>query len=358
MEHPVASGRPKSRHATQLAASILALTFYSSVAFLTSGCIAERGCGEGDPECSTSGTFALLSVIPRPAFLVGTNQGQIAKSTDGGQAWNVTLLSDPAFFVHGFGKGNGHIIAFGSDGGGTGAFYVTRNLDSWDGPFLLSGVSALTLGGGDGTSVYAQESGSSNFYRLDPDGGFSNIGSLGSGNGGVQMFQFTAGLWFVGDTPPDSTIYFGSDPTTLSVPSLAPTDQIVDLLLLNGNYLGVGTVDAFATSGGSLDTWNPLSYGTILTGICTNGNIGIASGPAGLVYTTSNGQTFNELSGSGINTGLGTNLEDIACSGESFVVIPLTSGDWAYSGDSGLTWNIITNPVGAGTPLTIDHLSL
>lgn len=342
----------------RILSALYPLIFLHVLFFSASACIAHRDCAEGDPTCSNSGTFALLSVLPKSAFLVGTNQGQIASSSDGGSTWKVTQLSDLSFFVQGFGKGPGYVVAFGTDGSATGAFYVSWNLETWEGPFVLAGVSSLTQGGGDGVTVYAQEPGSSNYYRLDPDGGFSNIAALGSGNGGIQMFQFVSGTWFAGDTPPDSTMFFGSDPTSLIGASTPPTDTISDLIFLNGNYLGVGPIDTFVTAGGSLDTWSPLGFVTILTGICENGFIGVASGPAGQIYTTLDAQSFNETSGNGIDTGLGVNLSDVACFGDSFVVIPVTSGNWVFSQNSGITWTTISNPVGSGTPLSIGHFSL
>ncbi|MCB1304396.1 MAG: hypothetical protein KDK37_08965 [Leptospiraceae bacterium] len=319
------------------------------------GCFAQLPCASGDPSCDARGILALLGKSSYNSFVVGTSDGQIAYSTDEGQSWNLASLGASNYNVSGFAVAQGTVFAFGDDSGGNGFYFTSTDLQTWLGPITVSG-NPLSFGSSDGSSVFVLSAATSNYFQLTYDAGPIPLGVIDTSTGGINLFKFYDGHWFVGDTPPaDPPLRYGTGLSSLAPPSGGVTDPVNDVVKIGTNYLLTGApggaVDAFV-SVGSLDSWMTISPGASFTAICGNGRIALAASTAGNVYSTTDAQSL----GSSTNTGLVAPLTDIACYGETFIVIPNATGNWALSSTAGASWNLITNPVGTGTPRAIEYI--
>lgn len=315
-------------------------------------CSIQLPCAPGDPSCSLEGVLALVPSNRPAAFLVGTDEAQVAHSADSGRSWEVALIGPSSYVVNGLAQAGERIFAFGDDGAGNGFFVSSRDLTNWSVPVIVSG-DPLIHGDSDGTTLYVVSSNSS-LYRIAENGSYNNLGDINTTAGGVTMLEFENGFWFAADDSggPDPFFLFGTDPAAFSIPSVSsPTDPTTDIAHVNGQYMAVGTVQTFVTNSGSLDNWQVYNSGTVETSICDDGTFAFAATTAGEVKITVDGQTL----GAPQSSGLGANPTDIGCNPFVIIMLPGASGNWAYSENGGLNWSPITNPVGTGSPKVIEY---
>lgn len=316
-----------------------------------SQCSIQLPCASGDPTCSPEGLLALFGDNRPAAFVVGTNQGQIAYSSNPGDGWRVISLGSN-YLITSLALVDGRVFALGDDGSGNGFFFSSSDLEQWDGPTIISGEPIIHADS-DGSQIYAVGT-SSSFYRILVDGSFNNLGNADTTPGNITMLEYQDGVWFLSDSsgPPDPFFTLSPSPLPFSVPSIsAPTDPTTDLLRVGSEWMAVGTVQTFVTNAGSLDDWSVYNSGTTEIAICGDGIYGAAATDTGDVKITVNGQTL----GAPQSTGVGANPPDIGCNSFFIVILPAAATDWKYSADGGLSWPTIPNPVGSGIPQVIEY---
>ena len=336
----------------KLTSAFLRLAFLFALIINSSHCI-KLPCAAGDPSCDAKGIIALIGVGRPSVFLAGSNQGQVAYSSDSGRTWSVITVGPSTQVINGFAALGDLIFAFGDTSGGDGFFYTSSDLENWTGPVLISG-SIINHGDGDGSHVYLVASADASLFQVQSDGGYNNIGNINSANGAITMLKHLNGQWFAGDSSGgiEPFLSYGTNPASLLTPSNAPTNQAIDIAFINGEYMAMtsGATAAFITNAGSLDNWSAYNPGSTFTSICGDGTYGMAGTSIGEVRISVDGQTV----GAPFSTGLAS-VHDIACGPFSIVVIPSSTASWAHSEDGGLTWIPVANPFPSGQPNVIEY---